>query len=340
MPETEISASTETVVTPAIESGSPAPESVAPASGTPAAPEVKLNEGAIATPAAPAAYAPNLKFKVLDKEHEIDPLFAGVIKDADTEKKVRELFEKAYGLDSVKADRQSLKQKIETHYAPLEQTHQNTVKALAQFDKMIEQKDYDNFFGTLQIPEEEILKWAVKKAQLMSLTPEERQAYNESVQQRNRLYSLEQQVADSQEAQFQIAVQTRTAQLDQELSKPEILNVIDAYDGRVGTPGAFKAEVIKRGQLYAYQGKDISVEEAVREVIGLMGVNAQAPVAPQQVQQPVNNSAGNGQGTAPQAQAPSQKPPVIPNVGGQGTSPAKKVVRSLDDIRALSKQMN
>ena len=100
--------------------------------------------------------------------------------------------------------------------------------------------------------------------------------------------------------------------------------------------GAFRNEVIKRGQLYAHNGIDKPVSEVVKEVLLLAG-----HAAPQAngIQQTVDNSAGNG-GQAPQQQIPAQKPPVIPNVGGQGTSPAKRVVRSLDEIRALAKQQS
>jgi hypothetical protein len=352
MSDTEMSSSNDVATEFALANSTP--DNTGAASTNEATPAAGAGAEQVADPAAQAAveaakaqiaqYTPNLKFKVLDKEHEIDKMFHGIIKDAETEKKIRELHEKAFGLDSVKLDRQSLKQKIDTHYAPLEKEYQGTIKALGMFDKMIEQKDYDNFFATLQIPEQEILKWAVQKAKLMSLPPEEQQAYNQTVQQRNRLYSLEQQAADTQEQNFSMQVQARAAQLDQELSKPEVLSVAEAYDAKAGKPGAFKAEVINRGKFYAFQGKDISVEEAVKEVAGMFApfiTTAAAPVTPQNEQQQAQvNSAGNGAGTAPQAQAPAQKPPVIPNVAGQGTSPAKKVVRSLDDIRALSKQMN
>lgn len=281
----------------------------------------------------PPAFTPNLKFKVLDKEHEIDPLFHSLIKDADTEKKIKEMHEKAFGLDSVKVDRQLLKEKIEKHYAPLEQKFQGTLKGLQKVDNMIANEDYDNFFASLEIPEQKILQWAVKKAQLMSLTPEEQQAYNQNVQERNQLYQLQHQNAEFQEQLFTQQVQARTAQLSQELSKPEVLNVVAAFDSRAGMQGAFKAEVIKRGQLYAHQGIDAPVEQVVKEILSLVG--HVVPPAPGQ-QRPEDNSAFPG-GQAPQSNTPSQKPPVIPNVGGQGTSPAKRVVRSLDDIRALAK---
>jgi hypothetical protein len=46
---------------------------------------------------------------------------------------------------------------------------------------------------------------------------------------------------------------------------------------------------------------------------------------------------GNGAGTPPaqpQAVAPEQKP-VIPNIQGRGTSPVRKVPKSIDDMRAM-----
>jgi len=342
--------STEMLNTGTSDAGAAAPSTSAPAgdSQTPAftpgaAPEV--SGGAAAAPASgtpgtapvvPPAYTPNFKFKVLDKEHEIDPLFQQLIKDADTEKKIKELHEKAFGLDSVKLDRQSLKEKIEKHYAPLEKTFQGVQKSIQQIDKMIDQGDYDNFFNVLQIPEQKILEWAVKKAQLMGLTPQEQAAYNQQVQERNQLYQLQQQNAEYEEQLFQTQVQARAAQLSQELSKPEVLNVMGSFDARAGVQGAFRNEVIKRGQFYAHQGVDAPVEQVVKEVLQLVGQVVPQATGPQQ---PVDNGVGTG-GQAPQQQPPTQKPPVIPNVGSQGTSPAKRVVRSLDDIRALAKQQS
>jgi hypothetical protein len=294
---------------------------------------------AVVPPAAgttvPPVYTPNLKFKVMDKELEIDPLFHALVKDAETEKKIREMHEKAFGLDSVKTDRQMLKQKIDTHYAPLEQKFQETTRSLAVIDKMVEKGDYDNFFKVLEIPEQKILEWAVKKAQLMQLTPAEQAAYNQQVQDRNNLYLTEQQNVQYQEQLFQHQVQARTFELDQELSKPEVLKVVEAFDSQAGTPGALKAEIIKRGQFYAYQGVDKPVADVVKEILGFVG--HVVPQAQPGAQQPgVGSAQPAGQST--QQAAPTVKPPVIPNVGGQGTSPAKKKVRSLDDLRELSKQ--
>jgi hypothetical protein len=211
------------------------------------------------------------------------------------------------------------------------------MKALAQFDTMLERKDFDNFFGHLNISENDVLQWAVKKAQLMELTPDQQAAYNQNVQERNRLYQLERQNQDFQEESYSMQVQTRTSELEQELSRPEVLSVAESFNSRLGDPTAFRAEVIKRGQLHALNGNDISVEQAVSEVVQMLGGFPQQSTPQGQQLAPANNT-GN-LGGQPQATI-QNKPPVIPNVGGQGTSPAKKVVRSLDDIRALSKQMN
>src|SRR5688572_23823320 len=50
-------------------------------------------------------YTPNFKFKVLDKEHEIEERFRKLIKDADSEKMIRELHEKSFGIEAIKSQR-------------------------------------------------------------------------------------------------------------------------------------------------------------------------------------------------------------------------------------------
>lgn len=53
------------------------------------------------------AFSPNFKLKVMEQEREIPELLRPLIKDAESEKAVRELVEKAYGLEYVK-DRKSV----------------------------------------------------------------------------------------------------------------------------------------------------------------------------------------------------------------------------------------
>lgn len=309
--------------TPAVDTPPPATTIDPPASnsGTPAAGT---------TPATPdlEAWKPNFKYKVMDKEMEYDDFIKPVL-TKENEAKVRELYEKAMGLDFAKPKHVELQKKVQEHYAPLEKKYNDFTQTISVLDKMVAKDDYDNFFKELNIPEQKIMEWAVKKAQLMQLTPEQQAQYNNEVSGRQRLYKLEQENLAFQN-QFQgLELQTREYQLSNELLKPEVASVVQAFEAVQGA-GSFRNEVIKRGQYYAHvQGKDIPVEQAVSEVLGILG---KAYITP--------NNASAVSTSQPASQTPQNKPAVIPNVQSQGTSPVKKAVKSLDDLKKLSREQN
>lgn len=307
-----------TIETTATEITPPAVDSGTPASTT-------STESAPVVPAADE-WKPNHKFKVMDKEFEYDDFIKPIL-NKENEAKIKEIYEKAMGLDFAKPKHVELQKKVQDHYAPIEQQYKKTIETINVLDKMVANDDFDNFFKDLRIPEQKIMEWAVKKAQLMQLTPQAQEQYNIEVSGRQRLYQLEQQNQAFQQ-QFQgLELQTRETQLTNELAKPEVASIVQAYEAAVGT-GAFRNEVIKRGQYYAHvHGKDIPVEQAVSEILGIVGKAYSAP----------NNA--NAVTTGGQAN-PTQttKPAVIPNVQSQGTTPVKKAVKSLDDLKKLSRE--
>ncbi len=114
----------------------------------------------------PPGYTPNLKFSVKGKELEIDKLFHGMIKDADTEKKIRELHEKAYGLDSVKEDRTRTRQELDT----VKTSYEAQNNYLTQMGKALRSGDAETFFDGVGVAgnvalENVILQWALGVAQ-------------------------------------------------------------------------------------------------------------------------------------------------------------------------------
>jgi len=122
------------------------------------------------------------------------------------------------------------------------------------------------------------------------------------------------------------ANQTRFAELDRHIASDQIQGVANGFDQRAGKPGAFREEVVRRG-VYAFNstGKDISVQEAVSEVIGLYGNNEMAPQpAPIENGEPV---------VIQQQPVVIQKKPTIPRVRAGGHSPARKLPRSIDDLK-------
>jgi hypothetical protein len=270
---------------------------------------------------APAAekpvFTPNFKFKAGGKEMEFDDFIRPIIKDADTEKKLREMYEKAHGLPSIKSERD----RVLEEYKGLKGEYTGLTEGLDHLSTLVSKKDYHGFFNALGIPEQDVLQYALSRVQYKELPPEQRQQMDAQYQASQRLEYLERANQELLQTYQTQQVSQRSAELEGYLQRPEIAQITSAFDARMG-PGAFKNEVIRRGQYYASlpQAQDITVEQAVNEIMSLVG-----PVAPQQAPAP--------QIEPPQAVQQHQMKPVIPNIKGRGTSPAKKIVRSISDLR-------
>ena len=279
-------------------------------------------EGATAAGEQVPAYEPNFSYKYAvegskQEEKEFDDLFRGIIKDADSEKAVRELHERAYGLDFVKKDRDDLK----TKYTDVHTAHEEQTKALQVAGSYVKHKDFGSFFKVMGIPQHDVLQWAVELAQYHQMSPQEQQVYNNQLSERQRLADLEYQNNQMSTNYQQMATQQRAFELDTVLSRPDVQDVVGSFDNRMGRSGAFREEVIKRGQMYAHQGQDVSAQQVVTELIGLVGHVAQdAPPQAAQQEQP-------------------QKKPVIPNITGKGTSPVKRVPKSVEDLQKIHAEM-
>ncbi len=306
-------------------------ESVAPAQaagGTPGAPG-ETKEGGV-PPVVPASYVPNLKYKVMREEKEFPEWIRDVLKNQENEKQVRELFEKAGGLDDVKQHRDRLdteNKQMREHWAPV-------IRDVQLASQHLQKKDYDSFFEMLGIPEADVLRYALHRIQLRE-NPQALQSHDQMRQLQLRNQQMEQQLQSLQGTYQETAVQARERELQTEIARPEILATVQAFEQRVGQPGAFRAEVIRRGQAYAAAGQDISAEQAVKEVLQLIGYQQQqavssqvAPPAP-----PAPESVETAQ-SVPQAQKPT-----LPHIRGKGTSPTKQVPKSIDDLRKLAAQM-
>lgn len=323
----------EVTTTETATTSTPAPEAPAAAPAAPSTPEVTPPEGgeAAAPTATPPTYTVNPVYKVKNMEKKFPEWLLPVVKDQKTEEQVREILSKADGVDFIKQDRQALKertqqyeQRIQQHYAPMEQ-------AVNRFVHFRQQKDFDGCFQVLGIQPQEVLQWALKYAQM---PPEARDASHRATAQSLQAMDAQTQQQLMQQQYQQQLVQYRERELDFTLARPDVSTAIQAFDAQHGA-GAFRAEVVRRGQFYAYQGKDISADEAVNETLKLLGPLMSAPQVPTQSVGQVPAQ------TAPEAQAPQAQAakPVIPNIQGRGTSPAKVVPKSLADLRKLGKQL-
>jgi len=276
----------------------------------------------------PAAetWEPNYKFKVKDQELEFDEWARPLVKDKDVEDKFRDVFSKAHGIDDIKSVRDTLRQELDT----VKPEYERITGMLDQVSNMVQNKDYKSFFNALQIPKEDILKYAVSELKYQEMSPEERQKIDAQDQAQQRLRDLEEQNQSLSKNYQETVHRQMTTELDTQLSRPDISEIVTNYDTRMGRPGAFKQEIYNRGALYEQTyGKTYSATELVNELVQILGgtPQPQASVAPQP-----------GSGQTPVVKPEAKQ--TLPNIqGAGGSSPSKKRPKSLDDLRELRRQM-
>ena len=280
----------------------------------------------------PVAFTPNVKFKANEKEMEIPKEYHSLMKDANSEKAVRELFEKAYGLDSVKEklsgtrqEREQLKQELGNYRSAIGKArniYQSAVQS-GNWHKM------DDFFKNLGVSPDHVMQYAIEKAKLQEMDPTQRKLI-ESRLQAERDYEAEQETNFSFQSQLQQqAMELKKLEFENVLSRADSQAFMQKLDSTFNRPGLFKQEVIAAGeQAWFSEGKNIPVEEAVKRVVSKYGLvaqtqqSAQAPVAPQ----------------GPSGKKVIQKAAsTIPNVSGSnGASPlSSQKPKNLDDIKKL-----
>jgi len=309
---TETTTTTDTTTT--------APESMAAPVDTAPTPEVQASGDIGGTDlGVPAAdqWKPNFEFTVKDAKHQFDDWAKELVKNKEIEEKFRDLYSKSYGIDEIKADRQAAREQFEE----VQEKYTRVEQSLKTLGEYVKQGDFRTFFEVLQIPRDKIIRYAIEELKYAELPPEERQAIEQQREMQQRLAQIENENRSLYDHQARLVMQQTESALNSELSKPEIAQIAQAYDARVGQPGAFRQEVIKRGAYYEATLKTtVPVGQAVQEVLTLVG------------------GTGAPQATNPQVAGPgevaTQKKPVIPTFGGNsGASPTKKVYTSVDDLK-------
>lgn len=290
------------------------------------------------------AFKPNLVFKASvynkevkdleQKDYTIDPKFAAIMKDPESEKLVRELHEKAFGLDGVKEryseTRGQLQQinqvnrELQGGIADLRKTYQSAVQT-QNWHKL------DKFFATLQIPQENILKYAMAKVQLNEMDPMQRNAIMGQLEAENRAETLQQQQSQAQQGSQTHAQQLRQLQIEVVMNRPEVSTLAKAFDDRAGKPGAFMDAVRREGSLAWHSGQDIPPQQAVERVIENYGLKNGVPAS---AQTPAAVIPPSGKPALVQRTAQT-----IPNVQGRSTSPIKTPKpRSVEDLIKYRKE--
>lgn len=293
-------------------------------------PEVDTGSGeGVAPQSLTPTYKPDYKIKVDHQETEIqDPFLKNLIKDAETEKKVKEYAQKVMAVDNI----QGRHEKVKTDFSNYQQVTQPVVQYYNHASKLLQQGDLDSFFQFLKIPDEAIFKFAISKAEESQLSPDQRYQLQQQRQTRLDKMNLEEQNQSLQSQQSQQLGEFRKQELNWVMARPDVDGIAKTYDTKKGSEApTFRQLVINQGLAhFAATGKDLSAEEATMAVVKYLGgfvtPGNQGNTMPQNP---------NTQGLIPQQGAP----PIIPNVTGRGTSPVKKQVRSIEDLKKKREEM-
>jgi len=329
--ETGTAASSESTAptSSAVESSSSSSSSVSPATGSSDSPAIV--PAAAPTGEQPPAFQPNWKVKVMDKEHEIPEFLRGGVSTPEHEKQLKEMYEKALGLDEVKGSRERVRgeyQQFKQQVEPVMKTVQDASKFYQGAVQALEQGNAKGFtfkaeeaFKALGISDKVLQQYVYQKLAMEDLPADQKADYNRQRELELQYAQMQQQMHEQQNYFQQIQVQTRTQELQSATSKPEVASIVQSFDQRNG-PGSFHQEVIQRGQLYwQTQQVDVPAEQLVQEIINKYGLSAQSAAAPE-----------------PQQQGNSQQAPVIPIIKGSSGSPAARSFKTAEDLIAYRKE--
>lgn len=284
------------------------------------------------TPVVPA-YAPNFKYRSAMQEKELDEFWRPLIKDADSEKKVKELFTRADAFDYMK---DKLTEKS-TSYDSLYTDFESQAKVVDRVMNAKQQGDLDSVFRNIGIADHEVIQWAAKKVDYLQMMQQLPPAQREAIE-RQQKATMQNQEYNDQLSQMQNqlqsqASQARTFELSMALGRPEVAPQVQFWDNKMGQSGAFYNLVVEEGQKAAHFEKaELSVEQAIARVLSKFGkfIDLQGAGSPQM---------------NPQAQTANVPPnqaakPVIPVVSGASSkSPIKKQITSIDDIKKRAAEL-
>ncbi len=287
--------------------------------------------------AAPAAeepaYTPNFKFKYTDEDGEKEAEFEEWVRpfvNKDTEEKLREMYTKAHGIDFIKSRRDKIaaeKQAIESEY--------NQTKSVLSDVLGLREKDLGLFLEKVGVKEEQVTKWLLERAEarekLKDLPEPIRNLYNENEILRRKAMEYERRLESAQGGSLAAETQALSYGVQNILNRPEIAAIVNDFDTRRNEPGAFFEVVRQQGELEFFRsGKNLSPEEAVSRAFKTLALSLQAPS---------QGATPNGAVATPKVVIPG-KTAVIPNVGGGTASVGAKKPRSIDDLRAMAKEMS
>jgi hypothetical protein len=291
---------------------------------TPESTDTSVQESSnIDVPAEENVYQPNFSYSVMDKQLEIPEQFRSIIKDQDTEKLVREIFEKAEGLNYVKPKYESVK----SEYENLKNQFEPVQKDLSLLGDLLKNKDFGGFFQAFNLTDEDIVKYAIDRMEYFQLPPEKRQMMDAQRQQGLDYYRIKQENDFYKQQQSQAELNNTYNELKSSTTSPHVSPIVESFNARAGQPDAFEKAVIAHAQShFAMYKQDLSVPQAIESFIKTFGLAGMASQSSTQ-----NAGAQVGANLA-------ERKATLPKPGSGSMSPVKERVKTLADLRKLQEK--
>jgi len=271
-------------------------------------------------------YQPDFSYKVYGEDREIPEEFRTLIKDKESEDRIRTILSKADGLDGMKprhekivSERDELRNSLDQTYTKLRDYEENRER-----DEYYRKNDLGLFLKSKDISEDEILDHAARILDARdSVSVKNQMSERQSMIAQN--FDANRQVSSLESQANNLAFQQHNFLMDQALADPQVNEFVKAYDTKMGKEGAFREKVEMHGDyLFRTQNRYLVPGEVVKQVH-------------QELSQIFVPATSQQQGYQQQTTAPTQRPKTLPNLGSSGTvSAVRKRPGSVDELRAMA----
>lgn len=299
------------------------PQTVTPESVAEVTPEVVTEEK--------SKYNPNYKFKVYDNEKEFDEWIKPLVNE-ENEAKIREVMEKAHGIDFIKEKLNTTRQE----HASVQVEHQNLVQGIQQLNQAIKSNSVHDIKNVLGITNQDIKNWAVEVLRYEEMQPQDRQIYDSNFKHRQEAehYKMQSQTLNEQMSEIkskQLMYEVKTS-ITSDPSKSEFVGQLNERLKPIYGDDGFIREVGMVGSTFFHQnGFELEASQAVDLVLKKFGYTEQAKTP-----------------TLPKAVVEAKPVPVrvitknentIPNAKSSGSgSAASKKITSVEQLKKLAKE--
>ena len=270
----------------------------------------------VAEPEVPA-YTPNFAYKAGGVEHQIPEMFHDLINSEERENEIRDIMERAQGIDAVKEARDSVK----TEFSQYREQVDPVIDNLANAASYLEKGDIVGFAKQWNVTPDQLVKAAYEYTQM---SPEQQQAQDQIRQASERERTLEAQLQEQTNLNQQIQVQHFQGELNVALQSPEAAAFAQTWNA-AGKPHSFEQEVIQQANIHQMMTGEVLRPQAA----------VQMTLAKYNLGQPATPAAQAPVPTTP----PVQETPVIPAAPSSGGSPIKQQPSSTDALRAYGKTL-